>query len=510
MATPSPKLSARVGRDSLWMAIARAYHLLGTVAVAALVSRSFGEDGYGVFAAVSIFSALGAVLHIGLPMAMIREVTAALSGGERDRALQFVGSGQAAALLAGVVGCGALALCAPWLAGFADAGPDLAAEVAVAVRVAAWALFCVAAGAGSEALLQGTHRFRTLAVRNVAANTIGWVVLGLALHLGAGLRGALLSALVAPTLTLVLNVAAVRAAGLPAFALGHARGSGARGLVRFALPLLVTEGASLVHLRADALLVLLWLPTHMVGLYHAAGQIAVSALVPPRLLVSAFFPAVAELSAREEGERIRQGVRRAVGYVALAVAPLVAGGIALGAPLLGVVFTGEFRDASTAMALLLLGYGANALTFPFSAALTGMGRPGQVAANTVPTAIAVLGLHVALIPALGIDGAAVGSAAPAVASLCAYPLQTAAALRRVGVQCGVASLVPCGALVRVAAAAGLMAGALLVVPAPSDLAGLLLRVVGGAAVYAVAFAFVLRGISAEDRELIAHLTGRSS
>jgi len=257
------------------------------------------------------------------------------------------------------------------------------------------------------------------------------------------------------------------------------------------------------------MLILLLIPNGVpiVGHYNAAYQVALCTVFPPRLVVSTLFPAVAQMSALGEHEKVAPAIRRVTGFIAIAVVPIVFGGLALRERILGTVFPPEFADAATVLSVLIVAYGINALMYPFTAALLGLGRPREITLNVVPMALAIATLHLTLIPRYGMNGAAFGAGMPIAVFALAFPWQTARCLRRAGCAVRATDLLPWGVLARSVAAAAAMAVTVWRVQIPGGAAALLGTIALGAAVYALLFFVVLRGLPAEDRALLASLRG---
>ncbi|MCE9636860.1 MAG: flippase [Planctomycetes bacterium] len=508
--TESGSLGAKISGASLWMAAAQIASLAGAFAVITVASRRLGDAQYGILATVTVFVALGSILLLGLPQAMVREAASSEGVGARGRTIETLGSGQAVLLVA--AGIVALALCAaaPWASALVDAPPGAESSIGWSVRIAAGIVMLIALAAGPDAALQGLQAFRALALRNMTATLIGTGATLTALRADAGLTTVMAMTAVAPAVTVALSVRAVRRLGVPAFPLAHASRVAATRLLRFGLPLFINEATYVIHTRVDSLLLLvLWShDARFVGFYNAALYVAVTALVPPRLLMRAFFPAVAQLTACARFDLVASGVRRATGYLVILVLPIVVGGALLGEPILVALFKPAFAVAAPTLVLLLVGYGANALTYPFTAALLGMGQPRAVTWNTVPTAVAILAMHLWLIPIHGMTGAAVGASVPIVVGLLVYPWQTALALRTGGHAVHARGLVPWRALAKSAAAAAAMAAAVAALPRPDSIPTLVMVVAAGAVVYALAFVVVLRGVEENDRRLIGELWSR--
>lgn len=161
-----------------------------------------------------------------------------------------------------------------------------------------------------------------------------------------------------------------------------------------------------LNLRLDLLLIPLFVDLRAAGVYLVA--VRMSEVVTQLASASAafLFPAVAEQS--EAGSQLTERTVR----MTLAVVLVVGAGIAiLGDLLLSTFFGSEFSAGSSALRITMVAMIPLSLTRLLAGDLKGRGRPGAVSIAAAFSLVATLLLNPILIPALGIEGAAVASLA---------------------------------------------------------------------------------------------------
>lgn len=161
----------------------------------------------------------------------------------------------------------------------------------------------------------------------------------------------------------------------------------------------------LVTYQLDQLVLSVAVAPAQLGLYAVAASF--SAVIVP-VAASTGTVMLARVSARGSAE-VRASVR-----VALMLCALVAGGVCLvlaptARPVVRLLFGRRFVGAVTPLRILLPGVVALALSSVLSDTLRGLGRPLTAARAEVIGAVSTVILLVALIPPLGIRGAAIAS-----------------------------------------------------------------------------------------------------
>lgn len=179
---------------------------------------------------------------------------------------------------------------------------------------------------------------------------------------------------------------------------------------RAALPIALIDAAEVLFLNADILILGLFLPPEMVAFYFAATRLSQVLGYVPYGVSAVTAQRFATLASRGDRVRLQALVRQA----ALVSSGLtVAGAIGLGllaAPLLS-LFGEGFEAAALIVPLLCLGTVIACLFGPGEDVLTMLGEERACSLSFLAALIVNVGLNFALIPLLGLYGAAIATAA---------------------------------------------------------------------------------------------------
>lgn len=204
---------------------------------------------------------------------------------------------------------------------------------------------------------------------------------------------------------------------------------------RSAFPMLVIGGMIALTSQLDIILVGLIKGAKPAGIYGVVSRAAALLTLAPVAVNTAYAPIVARLHAAGDGEAVKRltTLSGRVTLLVTAVGALIL--IAFAHVFLG-IFNGSFAEGTTAVRILVAGYVVNALAGPSAMLLMMTGHERQTALGLGAGTLVNVVLNVALIPVLGIDGAAIA----ATVSLVAW---NALLLWRVATLLGVDSS-PCG------------------------------------------------------------------
>lgn len=330
-AAPRPELA----RAALVVAPATmAANVLGYV-FTVVVSRALGPDGFGALGALLGLLLIGAVPALALQAVSARRVALAESAGadvaavvrRMLRASLLLGAGTTAVLLLG----------SPALAAY------LHLDSLVPVAWLAASLAPLAVISAAQGVLQGSERFRALAVVFVAA-ALFRVAGGIAAVVaGAGLSGVLAATTAGSAVAALVAVVLLRGArsGAPApppEGLMRELGAATFGLL-----------AVVALANVDVLLARHHLSAREAGLYAVGAVLAKIAFWAPQVVAVVVFPRLA-------GDRAREVLRTALLCLGGFGLLLVVGAFLLARPALLLVFGEEYVDlAPAAWAFVALG-----------------------------------------------------------------------------------------------------------------------------------------------------------
>ncbi|MGW0231314.1 lipopolysaccharide biosynthesis protein [Actinopolymorpha singaporensis] len=382
--------SAMVALTAARLASVVAQFLAGVVAARLLDPAALGVSGVG--------------LTLGWAIAIVA------NGGLNISAVYFLGRrpGEQRAVVRAVLGLtlGALAVGAVLTAGAGAVVGPLVVGRQVPLLIGAAAVIALAT-VGYEvvgALLLGLHRRGAYVLADVARSvaTFGCTVLilaavsrtaeGYVLATGLGIAVPALAALV----VLRRETGTIR----PRFDREFSRDA-----MRLGLAGQLGNVLTFLNLRLDLMLVPALLRLDLAGVYFVATRVAEVVGQPSTAASSMLFPHVSaqtdprDTATTERTSRLTLLTTLAAAAVLAAVSPLV----------LGLFFGPTYRRGTTALLLLLASMLPLALARILAADLKGRGRPGLVSVGTGVGAVLTVAADVALIPLLGIEGAALAS-----------------------------------------------------------------------------------------------------
>ena len=245
-------------------------------------------------------------------------------------------------------------------------------------------------------------------VMTLATGAATWV---LVIGLDRGVAGALAAPIAGAATVVVLSLAALRTLGarlLPRVDVEYVRDA-----VRYGSPLMISVVILVLAGRADIFLVRALSDNVDTGLYSVALTLSQLAMYPSDALLGAAFPRLARLDPGTSLAYITRITR--AGIAAAAVTSVLIGAVTpLVVPL---VFGEAFRPSIVPTLILLVSsvlYGAQTL---LSRARAASGRPGLAVSSFTVSLVTMLALDVALIPPLGIRGAALASVLASIAGV---------------------------------------------------------------------------------------------
>jgi O-antigen/teichoic acid export membrane protein len=188
-----------------------------------------------------------------------------------------------------------------------------------------------------------------------------------------------------------------------------------RAWSRSAAPLLLVSGLAAINVQAGAIVLGIAKDPADVGVFGAAGRIAVLTGFLSLATVYPLMPAIARLHASGEQARLRILLPRSARIVLVLSSPLIVAFLAFPGAFLG-LFGGDFGEGETVLRILVLGELVKLMLGSASMALAMTGLERQVLKGAAAGTATNLVLLAALVPGFGADGAAVALAVSALAS----------------------------------------------------------------------------------------------
>ncbi len=179
-----------------------------------------------------------------------------------------------------------------------------------------------------------------------------------------------------------------------------------RRLLEYSVPLTATRSANVIDKQIDIVLVGFFLNPVAVAFYTLAKQITDFVLAPAESLGFTISPNFGEQKAAGQLEEARRIYEMALTNAMLLYVPAAVGLALVADPFMTMVFGNDYAGAVPVMQILCLFIVLQAVTNLTSDSLDYLGRARARAIAKGATSIANLGLNIALIPTIGVVGAA--------------------------------------------------------------------------------------------------------
>lgn len=182
-----------------------------------------------------------------------------------------------------------------------------------------------------------------------------------------------------------------------------------KSLFSFSFWIFLTSSGLTIFATADTILIGYYLSNADVGIYRIAYQITGAALFIAAAINTALFPRMSRWNTDGDLLSIGSALTRAISFSLLLAVPVVAGGILLGDKLLYYLYGADFVAGTPALVVLLITQIATVFVTLQITCLNAMDHPKNSFVATSLAAAINIGLNIALIPVLGILGAAVAT-----------------------------------------------------------------------------------------------------
>ena len=369
------------------------------------VVRLFSQSQYGIFRlGILVTTLVGALATLGFTTALPRQLGVRQGEGATDQLRKTI----SAALLIG--GVSALLL-AVLLFAFAERVVSIfdTPSLVPVIRFFAFALplvvlvdlfVAVARGLGDS---KPKLYIQTIVPKLFFLGSVG-VVAGLDLQFRFVLIGWLLGYVAALLAAVIYGTFKIDTKPLvPDFEIS-------KELVAFALPLLAVYVINSVGSWVDTFVVGYYESAELVGLYSAT--ILLTRLIPMILGSASFMyiPIASQFHSRDELDAVQMIYTTMTKWIAGLTLPIFMTFVLFPREILTTVFGPEFSSGATVMRLLALGFASHTLVGTNGQSLIMLGRRRFLALSQAVSVIANLAVSIALIPVIGIEGAALGSA----------------------------------------------------------------------------------------------------
>jgi O-antigen/teichoic acid export membrane protein len=180
-------------------------------------------------------------------------------------------------------------------------------------------------------------------------------------------------------------------------------------LFKFGIKMQICSWAGIINFQSDKLVLSHFLGLSWVTFYELGQKVAMALRGLPLLAFGALVPAVSELDAEQDYEKLRALYRQGSKYISLATFFLIFLTLLL-APYLIRIWVGDgYGLSSLTLQMLMLGLGLNLLTGMGTSIVRGTGRPEYEARYAVLVLFVQLFLSIILVQKMGYPGVLIGS-----------------------------------------------------------------------------------------------------
>ena len=411
-----------IAHNTVFNAAGRIWEAVLGLALAAYVIDRVGLEGYGMWSLVALFTGYAALLDFGMGSAFSKYIASFAARGDRQGVNAVVSTGVFFYLLLGTILVaagwplidllleGTVALMRLLNPGHTNliASNALWDEARFLLRGALILFAATNCVAPFPALQAGLQRMGITNILGFAASFVKVAATVLFLESGFGVRGLLYTDAVVLAVMAGANVAVAYRIfpGLHCTPF-HMRWSVFHVLLSFGWRSQVARLANLINFQTDRMIVAMVVGGNLalVGIYRVGEDIATKVRQGPALLVSALVPAVSDLDAREDHERLKLLYLRATKYVGAVTAPLVLYFMAATELILSIYADKTSLGAAAWVArIIILGYAMNVLPGPGVSMALGKGNAGLPMIAGLISMTANIVLTVALYAAIGFYG----------------------------------------------------------------------------------------------------------
>jgi len=177
-----------------------------------------------------------------------------------------------------------------------------------------------------------------------------------------------------------------------------------RKLFNYGIKMQICNFASMIHLQADKLILSYFLGLNFVTFYELGQKAARAIKTLPVLLLSALVPAVSELEASNDKEKLKELYERGSKYISLMAFPLIFLSIIVAPDLINLWVGDKFSWAILSFQILIISYGINVLTGMGTSMVRGIGKPEYETRYAVLTLVMQLVLSITLVQIFGFRG----------------------------------------------------------------------------------------------------------
>ncbi|MDI6720412.1 MAG: flippase, partial [Methanomicrobiales archaeon] len=359
-----------------------------------------------------------------------------------------------------------------------------------------WLIAALIVGIFSSSIgrgIYGTGKVGVYQVSNLLGNVIKVLVQILAVFLGYGLAGLAGGFIAGVIVGGAINFRFLDLR-LARFDLGHLK-----SLFSFSFWSFLAASGTLVYTYSDTILIGYFLGNADVGIYRTAFQLTSIATFTTIALQTVLFPKISGWGTDGNLRIVETAMARSFSYALILAIPVAVGGWLLGDRLLFYLYGEPFVTGAPALAVLLAVQIVNVFMYLLTSSISALDQPRESFKVTAAAATANILINIALIPLVGIVGAAIATLATMLLNA-ALAYRVLSRLIRVRLERRPVLNICIAALV-MAAAVGILR---FIVP-PDSVVTLFLTVLLGGVVYTLVLLRLDRAFLEDFREIVVQL-----
>ncbi len=271
-----------------------------------------------------------------------------------------------------------------------------------------WLIVALIVGIFSSSIgrgIYGTGKVGVYQISNLLGNVIRVLVQILAVFLGYGLAGLAGGFIAGIIVGGAINFQFLELR-LTRFNPGHLK-----SLFSFSFWSFLASSGTLVYTYSDTILIGYFLGNADVGVYRTAFQLTSIATFTTIALQTVLFPKISGWGTDGNLHIVEMAMARSFSYALILAIPVAVGGWLLGDKLLFYLYGAPFAVGAPALAVLLAVQIVNVFMYLLTSSLSALDQPKESFKVTAVAATANILINIALIPLVGIVGAAIATLA---------------------------------------------------------------------------------------------------
>lgn len=400
-----------LAKNSLLNFLGQGLPLLAAVFAIPYVLHGLGPERFGILALAWALIGYMSVFDFGIGRAMVKFLSEALGANDRRAVPHIFWTAIGMQTVIALLGGGALALLAPFLAEhLLKLSEGLRAEAALSFYIMAAYPPAVLATLALRGALEAAQRFDLVNLVKVPASISSFAVPAIGLYFGMSLPG-MLTAIFAVRIVFLLIYLVFALRVLPGLAgRPHMDADASRRMLAYGGWLFVSNIMGMVFNYTDRFFIGSLLSVAAVAFYAAPYEIVSNVTIVPMSITLALFPALSAVSGHARGAvngRAAAMYRDSLKYLLLFITPLTLILWAYAGDILSIWLGAEYAEKSLAAFLILnLAFYCNTIAHIPLTVVQALNRPDLKAKLDLALLPVYLGLFFALIPLAGLAGAA--------------------------------------------------------------------------------------------------------